>query len=113
LELFMLEVVVAVIYRLQPARLAALAAGVLVVVVPQITEVLEQLTLVAAVAAATTPPELVVLAAPALLSSVTLATNVALAARSHRLVDTPTTHLHRPARLQHKENLNGTFCKSC
>ena len=24
----------------------------------------------------------------------------------------PTTHLQRPARIQHKENLNGTFCKS-
>ena len=36
----------------------------------------------------------------------------ALAVLLHRLADTPSTHLHRLARIQHKENVNGTFCKS-
>ena len=46
-------------------------------------------------------------------SSDTLVHNVALAVLLHRLAGTPSTHLHRLARIQHKENLNGTFCKSC
>jgi hypothetical protein len=36
-----------------------------------------------------------------------------LAAQLPHLADTPSTHLHRLARLRHKEKLNGTFCKSC
>jgi hypothetical protein len=80
----------------------------------QQTEVLEQLTLAAAVVGALeTQEELlrVGLAVQALLLFLTLALNVAQAAQSHQAVATPFIHLQHLARTPHKD-YHGTFCKS-
>jgi hypothetical protein len=55
----------------------------------------------------------VVTVARELLLFVTPVHNEVRVERLRRLAAIHTTHLHRLVRLRHKENLNGTFCKSC
>jgi hypothetical protein len=70
-----------------------------------------QILAVAVAVAAVVPEQL--RAAQVLSLFATAAHSAVLAVQSHHLADTPSTHLHRLERIPHKENLNGTFCKSC
>jgi hypothetical protein len=102
----MLAAAVAVVILVGLVVLAVQAAAVAAVVLEQLTQ--------AVAAAAVTLATSVYLAARELSSFVTLVQHSGvLAEQLLPQVDTPTTHLHRLARLRHKENLNGTFCKSC
>jgi hypothetical protein len=96
------------------AVLLTVAQAAAVQVVQQVvTELLAQLTQVVAVAGHPGLQLAEPLAVPVLSSSVTSGGNVVQAVQSHRLVATPSIHLHRLPRIQHKEKLNVTFCKSC
>jgi hypothetical protein len=107
----LVEVVAVLVRGLHLGKTSAVWAAVATVLLSHITAVVEMELLVlltqVAVAARTA------LAAQAFLSSVTSALNVAQVEQLFLPVATHTTHLHRLARIQHKENLNGTFCKSC